>query len=283
MKHLWVACVLVACATTPVPPSVSTARVEAADGARVSVYRWGRGAGAARVLLVPELGFDHRVVAPLAEVLRGAGFDVYAFDARRSAGGVAGYALDVAAALDASRAEYLVGMGVAGAIALRAVRVRPVKGALLINVPFSLEPTNVALADALAAYGFNPAAWARTQAGPMLLGAGRQTPEAAAHAFEKLSVPLEESLAADVARLYASKTQIDAPPIRMRLLVGTKDNLVEPRLSLSVRRVSSVTGARRIGKIEGFERDVGHLDWLVDPFTLRDVAPTIVRELEALQ
>lgn len=283
MRALWVVCVLAACATTPVPPSISTARVEAADGAQVSVYRWGRGDGAARVLLVPELGFDHRVVAPLAEILRTSGFDVYTFDARRSAGGVTGFALDVAAALNASQAEYLLATGLAGAIALHAVRTYPVKGALLINVPFSLEPTNVALADALAAHGFHPAAWARTEAGPMLLGAGRQTPSTAALAFEKLSAPLHESLAADVAQLYARKTHVNAPDIRMRLLVGTKDNLVEPRLALSVRTLPSVEGARRIGKIEGFKRDVGHMDWLVDPTTLREVAPVIVQELEALQ
>lgn len=283
MRPLWLACFLAACATTRAPPSLSTARVETSDGAQISVHRWGRSAGVARVFLVPELGFDHRLVAPLAESLRGSGFDVYAFDARRSAGGVAGYALDVAAALQASRPDFVVGIGLAGAIALRAVRIHPVKGVLLINVPFSIEPTNVALADALSAHGFNPAAWARAAAGPMLLGAGRQTPAAAALAFEKLSIPLHDSLVADVARLYARKASIDAPRVRMRLLVGIKDNLVEPRSALSVRELAEVEGSRRIGKIEGFVRDVGHLDWLVDPPTLRDVAPVIARELEALR
>lgn len=233
------------------------------------------------MLVVPEVGFDHRLVAPLCQRLQQAGFDVYSLGPALDAG-AEGFVFDVAAALRASEADYLVAMGVGGALAVQATAVAPLRGVLAINVPFAFEPSNVALADALVAFGFDPQAWARTSAGPMLLGAGRSTSSSAALAFEKLALRPGDALQADLRTLYARRTRLDPPEVALRVLVGVKDNLVEPHLALGLRPWKSATPARRMGLIEGFTRDLGHLEWLVDEALLDDVLPAIVRELEAL-
>lgn len=276
MRFVVCALSLVGCVSMSDVPRASRAGDDS-----TTVYRWSRADAGRRVLVVPEVGFDHRLVRPLCERLQRAGFAVFAVSPDHSAG-VEGFLVDVAAALRASRAEYLVALGVGGALAVRATEAAPVRGVVAINVPFAFEPSNVALADALVAFGFDPSAWARTDAGPMLLGAGRSTSSAAALAFEKLAIRPGDALRAEVAALYATRKSIEQPEVPLRLLVGVKDNLVEPHLALGLSAVRQGTPSRRMGLIEGFSRDLGHLEWLVDETLLDDVLPAIVHELEAL-
>lgn len=281
MRWLALAWLAVACATQASMAPVTHSH--APDAQQVYLHRLGREAPGRTVLIVPEFGFDERLVLPLAERVHAAGFVVHVLgEGRVPRKSLADFILDVRAAVEESGAERVLGIGVAGAVAAWGLSSSPIDGMLLVNAPFELRLSNVALADAFAAHGFSPTAWSRTGWGGLLLGSGRSTSSAALRAFERLAVPLDEELRRELARAYLVGLRIESPAVPTRLLVGVKDNLAEAHLSLLARSEKTVS-ARRMGRIEGFAFDVGHLDWLVDPAVARDVWPVVLDELDELE
>ena len=96
----------------------------------------------AEVLVLPELGFDHRLVGQLCFQLRKAGFDVATLDGREVTGagghyaGLAGWTIDVARAVAAHGPQpIVVAVGLGGDAALEMGRLGAVRGVVAINVP----------------------------------------------------------------------------------------------------------------------------------------------------
>jgi hypothetical protein len=71
------------------------------------------------------------------------------------------------------------------------------------------------------------------------------------------------------------------PKIPIRALVSVRDNLVASENALP-NGSTGITHARRLGLLEGFKADYGHLDWLADDKELADVAPAVVEDLESI-
>lgn len=285
------ACSTVADRASPSADTALVARLSASDGAALALWRWPR-KDAPKVLVVPELGFDHRLVGALCGRLQAEGFDVAAIDGRHvaasagSAHGWNGWLLDVARALREHGPDTrVVAIGVAGAAALEVASVadgaarRSLLGIVAVNVPQRLEVSNVALATALARDFFDPASWVRAGDGNVLLASGRSTSDEVSEALTSLARPVPPVLARNAAAMLMSREPVPAPLVPVRVLASFRDNLVPPELQIVE---GGPQAARRMGRIELFAADYGHLDWLVDPRALADVAPVIADELRAL-
>jgi hypothetical protein len=265
------------------------AALKTLDGATIAFWRWTPTAVPARkVLVIPELGFDHRLVASLCADLREQGFDTATLDSRESTQlpgdrtGLAGWLLDVARAVRAHGPKpYVVAIGVGGEAGLALANLGAVAGVVAINVPFHHELNNVALRQALAAYHYDPQAWLDTRYGPLLLGAGRSTPLDALEALSRATVPVSTALQTDVEALLKDPSPVELPHVPMEVLLSVKDNFV-PTEDAFPPDGHVLQGARRLGRMEMFERDYGHVEWLVDEDSLAEIAPAIVHALEAL-
>jgi predicted alpha/beta hydrolase len=286
---------LLACATAsegPLPAGASLkAQLQTADGAPVTLLRWTPAKGATRrVLVVPELGFDRSLVAPLCRRLRDSGWDVATLEGRHLGPGGGrregwdAWLLDVAAAAGALQPDlHILALGVGGAAAWTVAGQGGAKGVVAVNVPVRMAAESAALADALAESYFDPAAWLQTGRGPVLLGAGRRTPGPVIRRLADAAKPLPKALRRDLAALYAVQNIETLPDVPVRLLVSVRDNLVPAEDALVLGQAApAYAAARRMGKIELFARNYGHLDWLADDEGLSDVFPVLLGELEAL-
>lgn len=265
------------------------ATLTTSDGARVQLWRWAaKEANAPTVLVLPELGFDHRLVAPLCAKLRDAGFDVAALDGREVTGaggkyeGYAGWTIDVARAAAAlGPGTVIVGMGVGGGAALTVAGLGGTRGLILIDVPLRHEVGNVALRLALKADGYDPKAWLEHGIGALLVAAGKSTPDLPVSRLMELADNTSHATATEVAARLSDGAVETLPRVPIRALVSVKDNLVSSENALPGAG-AGITHARRLGLLEGFKADYGHLDWLADDKALADVAPAVVEDLEAI-
>jgi hypothetical protein len=152
-----------------------------------------------------------------------------------------------------------------------------------VNVPLRHQVENLTLARALADDLFQPARWLESDAGRLLLGGGRSTPIDEIERLARFAHPLPPPLALDVARLLSRREPVVPPPVPTRLFVSVKDNLVHPEDALDAADPAwAPASAQRLGRVEFFARDYGHLDWLTTDAALDDVAPVLVDALEAL-
>lgn len=288
------ACLLAACASTgaATPPGGASLRAElrTADGAAITLLRWTPARGVPRrLLVVPELGFDPALFAPLCRRLRDSGWDVATLVGRHA--GVAdsraewsAWTRDVARAAGALQPGlHILAIGVGGAVAWPVAAAEGAVGIVAVNVPLRWETSGRARDDALRLGGFDPAYFVASGRAPVLLGAGRRTPAAAMRELSRAVRPVPQSLARDIADRFASGMHDDLPAVPVRMLVSARDNLVPPEDALGLDDGRpAFAAARRMGRIELFDRDYGHLDWLADPDALRDVFPVLLAELDAL-
>lgn len=258
------------------------------DGARVRFHRLTpTSAEAPRVFIVPELGFAWTAFRPLAERLRARGFDVATLEGRhlvdsRATASFRTWTVDVARAVRQHGPPVRVlAIGVGGEAAFTLARVGGVRGIVAVNVPLQHGVDNVALADALAASYFNPHDWFVADRAAVLLGCGRMTPRDSLDRLRYAARPLPVSLSRDLALRIVGGNAVTLPPVPVRVLASFKDNLVAPERAVGS-GVPKLASARRMARIESFDRDYGHLDWLADAAALRDVVPVIAEELEAL-
>src|SRR5207237_260943 len=146
------------------------------------LWRWSPNTpDAARVLVVPELGFDHRLVTPLCERLRANGFDVGVVEGRHLLGAdsnLTAWHRDVARAMHAFGPSRILAIGLGGRAAFDVAEGAPelARGFVAVNVPFERTSSNLALVDALETSGFDPKAWLDGTHGAVLLASGRRTP-----------------------------------------------------------------------------------------------------------
>lgn len=282
-----------ACVTTEQKPSARSQEatrsvVQTADGSKVALRRWSTGgADAARVLVVPELGFDWRLYAPLCSYLHWRGYDVALVETDELSGeeGWNGWVRQVAAvAVAHGPAPRILAIGVGGAAAWSVAAEGGAATLLAVNVPLRWEVGNVRSVELLADHRFDPHAWMRTGAEQVVLGAGRQTPTRALRTLSSNARPLPERLQWDVASRFTSKALESLPQVPTSLFVSVKDNLVAPEHALAgVESHEGPIRTRRLGMMEYFTRDYGHLDWLADEKAHSDVFPVIAAELEALR
>lgn len=279
-----------ACATVREERGVAGGTRAAARVAGSTLYRYLPPAslldstGGPRVLLVPEVGFDHALFAPLCERLARRGFDVLAVDPAADTASLADWALAVARAarLHGGHPKVLA-VGLGGEAAFVLARAGGAGGIVAVNVPLQHRVGNVALASALAADLYAPRRWGEHGRARLLLGGGRVTPEADLDVLEATARPVPEPLARELALLLARRSPVLLPEVPIRVLASLKDNLVHPEdAMLAASPDWHPTSARRLGRIEFFGRDYGHLDWLASDAALDDLVPTIADELEAL-
>jgi hypothetical protein len=259
------------------------------DGAKIILWRWSPTRGdATRVLVLPEIGFDHRLVTPFCERLRNAGYDVATLDGREVTGargrfdGYDGWAVDVArAAVAHGPGPVIVGIGVAGSAGLTVLRLGAARGMIAINVPIHHEVANDALRLSLRADGYDPQAWLERGMGPLLLGAGRATKSSVIDRLQILVLPVSQAMNRQVTVRLADARTDEIPAVPIRALVSVKDNLVASEDALPDAG-RAFTRVRRLGLLEGFQADYGHLDWLVDKAPLEEVASVVAQEIEQI-
>ncbi len=284
-----------ACATVRetrgVPGGEELRATLASPSGDIALHRWTPSAdaiaktGGPRVVVIPELGFDHRLVSPLCARLARLGFDVVTFDPPRGLKSFDAFVL-TAARVVATRHEpvRLLAIGVGGEAAFEIARAGGVSGIVAVNVPLRYEVGDVAFARALADDLFSPRGWTADDArARLLLGGGRSTPWRELARLERATVALSPALAADVADRFARHASIVLPHVPIRLFASVKDNVVPPEDVLEPPDPSwHPAYARRLGKMELFARDYGHLDWLASDRALDDVVPALADALEAL-
>lgn len=261
--------------------------LQTSDGASIDFWRWApRGTAAPKVLVLPELGFDHRLVTPLCVRLRDAGYDVATLDGREVThtngrySGLAGWTIDAARALAAHGPKpVVVAVGVGGTVAFQLAAES--RGLVVVNVPARWAVGNEAVRLALAVHGYDPLSWMNYGIGSLLLGGGRSTPPNTTDRLRSLARHPSAAMSDAVAAAFRSGATAPTPTVPVRVLVGVKDNLVagEDALPDGGR---AFTHVRRLARVEGFQRDYGHLDWLVDPDGIAEVTAAIVAEIEGL-
>jgi len=269
--------------------STQRATLTTSDGASIILWRWApTRANAPKVLVLPELGFDHRLVGQLCFQLRKAGFDVATVDGREITGaggrftGLAGWTIDVARAVAAQGPNpIVVAVGIGGDAALEMGRLGAIRGVVAINVPLRHAVGDEALRLALKADGYDPGLWLDHGIGALLLGAGKSTSGPDLDRLGRLASATSPEMNAQVVRLLQDGATAELPRIPIRALISVKDNLVATEDALPGAG-GRLTHARRLGLIEGFRADYGHLDWLVDQASLDEVTPAIVEDLEAI-
>lgn len=273
---------LLACATPSAP--ARPARHAVARLAHGSLHHYvpeTREGGA--IVVLPELGFGHELFAPLSEGLRRRGFELYVPEPDAGLPDTAAWHdLALQAARAAGRGARVLAIGVGGLEAAGVAREGAAKGVVAINVPRRSRVGSVALADALQAGLFQPAAWRDQGRASLLLTGGSITPEADRAAVLRDLRPLGTGLASALALAFARDTFAGPIDVPVRALVSVKDNLVSPEDALAGRDASLVS-VRRLGRLELFARDYGHLDWLASDEALDDVLPVLEVELEALR
>jgi hypothetical protein len=271
------------------PGRTVRATLTTSDGARILLWRWvAKERNAPPVLVLPELGFDHRLVAPLCGKLRDAGFDVAALDGRDVTGaggrfeGFAGWTIDVArAAAVMGPRTVIIGVGIGGEAAITVATVGTTRGLLLINVPLRHEVGNEALRLALKADGYDPKAWLEHGIGAILVATGRTTQDPTITHLMELVDNTSHAAATELATRLGDGASEALPRLPVRALVSVRDNLVPSEDALP-NAGAGITHARRLGLLEGFKADYGHLDWLADDRELADVLPAIVEDLESI-
>lgn len=266
------------------------ATLKTSDGAEIRLRRWTvADEHARRVLVIPELGFSSRLVEPLCVALRDAGFDVATFDGRELTGkrgkseGLDAWTIDAGRALSVHGPKPLVvALGVGGSVVWDLASLDAVGGVLAINVPQRFELGNAALRQAMAEQQFNPAAWLDSKYGAVLF-TGTQRPASTVLAnLARLTFPVSPALRADVARLYAEQRQMAVPAkIPLAVVLSSSGNIVPTETAL-LPSTPALVASRRLGRMETFRRNYGHLDWLVEEDAFEEVMPTIVSALEAM-
>ena len=257
------------------------------DGAGIDLWRWSpRDAQARPVLVIPELGFDHRLVASLCARLRDEGFDVATLDGREVTGktgtqhGLSGWDLDVGAAIRAHGPRPLVvAVGIGGAVAWTLGEIGAVSGIVAIDVPVRHALDNLASRSAMSLFGFAPERWIRSPYGPVLLSAGHTTPPDDLYALRHLARSVSTELSNDVAAFFASPGD-PIPSVPIAVLLSPKDNLIPTEDAFTPELDRAM--ARRLGRLELFQRDYGHLDWLVDEAALDEIVPVIAQALRGM-
>ncbi len=286
----WLGCATVH-ALRGVPGGSALVGHVASSVGEVKLYRWTPTAaalfatGGPKVVVIPEIGFDHRLVAPLCGKLRDSGFDVVTFDPPRGLRSFDDFVLAAAAAVASRRGRVrLVAVGVGGEAAFDIARAGGASGIVAVDVPVWNEVGDVTLARALADDLFDPRAWAASdRRATLLFGSADGAPERAIARLERETVPVTPALAADLADRLARHAPVELPEVRMRVFVSVADNWVEPEDALEMPHSTwRPRAARRLGRVELFLRDYGHLDWLASSTALDDVTPALVRALEAL-
>jgi hypothetical protein len=265
--------------TTPVR---SGHRTSALEGATLHHYLPPAGSEGGRVVVVPELGFSHRLVEPLCERLRRRGFELYVAEAGPELGSFDDWTLAVArTAHAAGHGAAWLALGVGGGAAYAVAGPAKARGLVAVNVPGRFRVSNVALADALARDLFDPAAWLRAGQGTLLLGGGRSAPREAEAFVAAAVVALSPALARDVGRRYARGEVLPEPGVPLRVVVSVKDNVVHPEDALAGpgERAARI---ERLGRIEYFDRDYGHLDGLAPGAGLDELASLVADALGAL-
>ena len=265
---------------------VLRASLKTEDGATIALWRWSPiRLDARRVFVVPELGFDHRLVAPLCARLRDAGYDVATLDGREITGqhgrvdGWDGWNVDVVRAAAAFRPDAIIGIGVGGRAALLAGRVGLGRVVVAVNVPVRSAVGNEALRLSLAVDGYNPRAWLARGLGSLLLATGRNTSGAVRSRLAQLAVPISVDLSADITDRMRIGGREELHGLNVRALASMKDNLVNSEDALP-EGGRGFAHTRRLALLEGFRADYGHLDWLVDATALDEVVPAVMEEIE---
>ncbi len=231
------------------------------------------------LVVLGELGFDNALVRPLAERLRRRGHSVWLLSATSRADGLERWGRAVVQATAGLHRVQVVALGVGGGAWRSLAATGRVSGVVAVNVPERLRIGNVALADALAEASFQPHRWLVTPRGALLLGGGRSTPSGELSLLRRTARPLHPLLAADVSSLMLGARDEPASAVPVVRFVSVKDNLVSPEDVLLAGRGGP---ARRLGRLELFSRDWGHLDWLASDEGLSEVGERIAEALEAL-
>jgi hypothetical protein len=259
--------------------STTQTRLKTTSGDSVDLWRWApRDAPATKVLVVPEVGFDHRLVSRLCERLRDRGFDVATLEAP----GANAWPSAVARALEAHGPRPIViAIGLGGAAILPIATPEHVRGIVAINVPLRHGIANQALRLALAADGFAPDVWLRHGIGGLLLADGRAATAEVVGELARYARPLSLSRRQEMMATFAAPTAALPDGVPVRALVSVKDNLVASEDALPNGGLG-LAHARRLARVEGFQRDYGHLDWLADVERLADVAAAVALEIEAI-
>jgi hypothetical protein len=232
------------------------------------------------VLIINELGFAPGLTRPLAERLLRRGHTVALASATPQVESLESFAEAVAAASADRTGWRVLALGVGGTTARRlAERPGAIRGVVAVNVPERLRIGNVALADALAEGLFQPERWLHGAQGQLLLGAGRSTPDGDTAVLRGFARPLSVTLAADIARRFVGEDSFPSASVPTVRFVSVKDNLVSPE---DVLLPTAAGEARRLGRLELFARDYGHLDWLISDEAISDTFAPIADALEAL-